>query len=408
MPIPSPFHPITSILCQSNEWREWSGYLAAVTYDHTHEREYFAIRNSAALIDVSPLFKYDLHGPQAEDLVGRIVTRDVSKCRLGQILYTPWCDDDGKVIDDGTVWKLAPDHFRITAADPSLRWFQDCGHGLEVEVEDVSDRVAAVAIQGPSSREILRRAAGAEDLDTLRFYHLTHGEIGSAPVTITRTGYTGDLGYEIWLDPSEAVSVWRRLMVAGEGYGLLPAGLAALDLARLEAGLLLIEVDYISSFKALTEGRKSSPFELGLGWAVALKAGKFVGRQALLKETQNGSTWAMVGLAVDWSELDRLFGRHDLPPQVAGRASRLAAPVYRRGKQIGQATSMGFSPLLKRFIALASLEREQAGLGSLVELEMTVDYRRERVPARIVPKPFYDPPHKREGTRPRPAAGSTQ
>jgi len=399
MPIPSPFHSVTSPLCKSNEWREWSGYLAAVTYDHTHEREYFAIRNSAALIDVSPLFKYDLRGPQAGDLVGRIVTRDVSKCRLGQILYTPWCDDDGMVIDDGTVWKLASDHFRITAADPSLRWFQDCGYRMEVEVEDVSDRVAAVALQGPRSREILRLAAGADDLDTLRFYHLTEGEIGGAPVTITRTGYTGDLGYEIWLDPSEAVAVWRRLMTAGADYGLLPAGLAALDLARLEAGLLLIEVDYISSLKALTETRKSSPFELGLGWAVALKSTNFVGRRALIHEHQIGSTWALVGLAVDWSELDRLFGRHDLPPQVAGRASRLAAPVYRRGKQIGQATSMGFSPLLKRFIALASLERQQAELGSLVELEMTVDYQRERVPARIVPKPFYDPPHKREGAR---------
>ncbi len=404
MPIPSPFHSVTSPLCISQEWREWSGYLAAVTYQHTHEREYFAIRNSAALIDVSPLFKYDLRGPQAQELVGRIITRDISKCQVGQILYTPWCDDDGKVIDDGTVWKLAPDHFRITAADPSLRWFQDCGYRLEVEVEDVSERVAAVALQGPSSREILRQAAGAEDLDSLRYYHLTEGEIGGASVTITRTGYTGDLGYEIWLDPSEAASVWRRLMTAGEDYGLLPAGLAALDLARLEAGLLLIEVDYISSLKALTETRKSSPLELGLGWAVALKAANFVGRRALLDEARVGSAWALVGLAVDWSDLDRLFGRHDLPAQVAGRASRLAAPVYRQGRQIGQATSMGFSPLLKRFIGLASLERRHAGIGSLVELEMTVDYQRERVPARIVPRPFYNPPHKRGAAQARPPA----
>ncbi|MGH2619889.1 MAG: glycine cleavage T C-terminal barrel domain-containing protein, partial [Anaerolineales bacterium] len=206
-------------------------------------------------------------------------------------------------------------------------------------------------------------------------------------------------GYEIWLDSPEAASVWRRLMAAGADYGLLPAGLAALDLARLEAGLLLIEVDYISSLKALTETRKSSPLELGLGWAVAPRAANFVGRRALLHEAQVGSTWALVGLAVGWSDLDRLFGRHDLPPQVAGRASRLAAPVYRRGRQIGQATSMGFSPLLKRFIALASLERQHALMGSLVELEMTVDYQRERVPARIVPKPFYDPPQRRAVAR---------
>ena len=313
MPIPTPFHPVTSVLCKSNDWREWSGYLAAVTYEHTHEREYFAIRNSAALIDVTPLFKYDILGPQAETLVDRIIPRNITSCTIGQILYTPWCDDDGKVIDDGTVWRLGQNRFRITAADPSLRWFQDCGYGLEAEVIDVSESVAAVAIQGPSSREILLRAAGAEALDTLPFYHLTEGEIGGAPVFISRTGYTGDLGYEIWLDPVDAVTVWKRLMTAGTEFGLMPAGLAALDLA----------------------------------------------------------------------------------PQVAGRASRNPAPVYQNGKQIGQATSMGFSPLLKKYIALASLKRRHAALGSRVELEMTVEYQRNRVPARIVRKPFYDPPHKR-------------
>jgi len=395
MPIPTPFHPVTSVLCKSNDWREWSGYLAAVTYEHTHEREYFAIRNSAALIDVTPLFKYDILGPQAETLVDRIIPRNITSCTIGQILYTPWCDDDGKVIDDGTVWRLGQNRFRITAADPSLRWFQDCGYGLEAEVIDVSESVAAVAIQGPSSREILLRAAGAEGLDTLPFYHLTEGEIGGAPVIISRTGYTGDLGYEIWLDPVDAVTVWKRLMTAGTEFGLMPAGLAALDLARLEAGLLLIEVDYISSLKALTESRKSSPYELGLGWTVALEAGDFVGRRPLLEEKRRGSGWAFVGLEVAWSDIDHLYSLHDLAPQVAGRASRNPAPVYQNGKQIGQATSMGFSPLLKKYIALATLERPHAALGSGVELEMTVDYQRNRVPARVVRKPFYDPPHKR-------------
>jgi aminomethyltransferase len=402
MPRPSPFHPVTSRLCLSQEWREWSGYLAAVSYQHTHEREYFAIRNSAALIDVSPLFKYEVRGPQAARLVDRIVTRDVAKARVGQILYTPWCDDDGKVIDDGTVWKLAPDRFRITAADPSLRWFEDCGFGLEAEIEDRSDQIAAVALQGPRSREILLRSAGGEGLEALRYYHLTEAELGGAPATITRTGYTGDLGYEIWIDPADAASVWNRLMAAGADYGLLPAGLAALDLARLEAGLLLIEVDYISSLRALSERRKSSPFELGLDWTVALDGTEFVGRRALQAEAMVGPAWALVGLAVEWSELDRLFGRHNLPPMVAGRASRLAVPVYRRGRQIGQATSLGFSPLLKKYIALASLERRHAAIGSVVELEMTVEYQRGRVPARIVPKPFYDPPHKRQVFRPEP------
>ncbi|MFQ5921561.1 MAG: aminomethyltransferase family protein [Anaerolineales bacterium] len=392
MPIPTPFHPRTSELSNSIEWREWSGYWSAVTYEHTHEREYFAIRSSAALIDVSPLFKYDIMGPQAAAVVDRIVPRDVSHCKVGQILYSPWCDDVGKVVDDGTVWRLAEDRFRITAADPSLRWFQDCGAGLEADVVDVSSSLAALALQGPNARQILLRTAGAEDL---KYYYLTQGEIGGAPVTITRTGYTGDLGYELWMDSADALEVWDRVILAGADYGLLPAGLAALDVARIEAGLLLIEVDYVSSLKALTESRKSSPFELGLGWTVALDAGDFVGRRALLDEVARGSEWSLVGLEVLWSDLDRLYAAYDLAPQVAGRASRNPSPVYIGERQVGQATSMAFSPLLKTYLGLATIEQNYASLGQAVELEMTVEYQRTRVPAQVSRKPFYDPPHKR-------------
>jgi aminomethyltransferase len=395
MPIPTPFHPRTSELSKSKEWREWSGYWAAATYEHTHEREYFAIRNSAALIDVSPLFKYDIMGPQAAAVVDRIVPRDVTHCKIGQVLYSPWCDDDGKVVDDGTVWRLTEDRFRITAADPSLRWFQDCGAGLEAEVVDVSNSLAALALQGPNARKILLRTAGAEALSNLPYYYLTQGEIGGAPVTITRTGYTGDLGYELWMDSADALEVWDRVVLAGADYGLLPAGLAALDVARIEAGLLLIDVDYVSSLKALTESRKSSPFELGLGWTVALDAGDFMGRRALLDEAQRGSAWLLVGLEVVWSDLDRLYAAYDLAPQVAGRASRDPAPVYIGERQIGQATSMAFSPLLKTFLGLATIERKYASLGQAVELEMTIEYQRTRVPAQVSRKPFYDPPHKR-------------
>ncbi len=395
MPIPTPFHPRTSKLSKSKEWREWSGYWAAATYEHTHEREYFAIRNSAALIDVSPLFKYDIVGPQAAAVVDRMVPRDVSSCKVGQILYSPWCDDNGKVVDDGTVWRLAKDHFRITAADPSLRWIQDCGASLDAEVVDASNSQAALALQGPNARRILLEVAGAKDLSQLPYYHLVQGEIGGAPVTITRTGYTGDLGYELWMDAGDALEVWDRVVVAGADYGLLPAGLAALDVARVEAGLLLIDVDYVSSLKALTESRKSSPYELGLGWTVSLNAGDFVGRRALLDESVRGSDWSLVGLEVVWSDLDRMYAAYGLAPQVAGRASRNSAPVYIGERQIGQATSMAFSPLLKTYLALATLEQSYAKLGQLVELEMTVEYQRTRVPAQVSRKPFYDPPHKR-------------
>jgi aminomethyltransferase len=396
MPLPTPFHPVTSAICESQEWREWSGYLSAASYEHTHEREYFAIRDSAALIDVSPLFKYDISGPDATRLLDRLLPRDVQGCAVGQILYSPWCDDAGKVIDDGTVWRIEPERYRLTAADPSLRWMEDCGLGLEVQIEDVSDSIAAVALQGPKSRETLLRATASEDLTALRYYHLASAEINSSPVTITRTGYTGDLGFEIWVDADHAVSVWSALMAAGSDYGVKPAGLAALDLARIEAGLLLIEVDYISSLKALTETRKSSPFELGLGWTVNLESSNFVGRPALLEERSEGWEWSMVGLEIEWSALDKLYSAFDLAPQVAGRASRDPAPVYRNGVQVGQATSLAFSPLLKRLIALASVKRTYAALETELELEMTVEYQRSVVPARVVRKPFYDPPHKRD------------
>ncbi len=395
MPIPTPFHPRTSNLSKSKEWREWSGYWAAATYEHTHEREYFAIRNSAALIDVSPLNKYDIIGPQAAAVVDRMVPRDIQSCEVGQILYTPWCDDDGKVVDDGTVWRVEQNQFRITAADPSLRWIQDCGAGLEADVTDASASQAALAIQGPNARRVLLEIAGAEDLAQLPFYHLVQGEISGAPVTITRTGYTGDLGYELWMDAGDALDVWDRVMLAGADYGLLPAGLAALDVARIEAGLLLIEVDYVSSLKALTESRRSSPYELGLGWTVSLDSGDFVGRRALLEESTRRPEWSFVGLEVVWSDLDRLYASYDLAPQVAGRATRDPAPIYVGERQVGQATSMAFSPMLKTFLALATLERNYAQLGQQVELEMTVEYQRTRVAAKVSRKPFYDPPHKR-------------
>ena len=395
MPIPTPFHPRTSNLSKSKEWREWSGYWAAATYEHTHEREYFAIRNSAALIDVSPLYKYDIVGPQAAAVVDRMVPRDIRSCEVGQILYTPWCDDDGKVVDDGTVWRVGQDQFRITAADPSLRWIQDCGAGLEAEVVDASKSQAALAIQGPNARRILLEVAVSDDLAQLPFYYLTQGEIGSAPITITRTGYTGDLGYEIWMDAEDALEVWDRVMSAGADYGLLPAGLAALDVARIEAGLLLIEVDYVSSLKALTESRRSSPYELGLGWTVSLDSGDFLGRRALLEESARRLEWSFVGLEVVWSDLDRLYAGYDLAPQVAGRATRDPAPIYVGERQVGQATSMAFSPMLKTFLALATLEQDYAQLGQQVELEMTVEYQRTRVAAKVSRKPFYDPAHKR-------------
>ncbi|MFZ0548598.1 MAG: aminomethyltransferase family protein [Candidatus Promineifilaceae bacterium] len=396
MPIPTPFHERTAALCESHEWRNWSGYLAAGLYEPSHEREYYAIRNAAALIDVSPLFKYDITGPDALRLVNKIITRNAAKCKIGQILYTPWCDEAGKMIDDGTVWRLAENHFRITAADPSLRWFQDCGFGLDATVENVSTRLAALALQGPNARHVLKRVLPNAALDDLKYYHFLQTTDTGFPLTVTRTGYTGDLGFELWTLPEYACQLWDSLIMAGQGYGLLPAGMVALDIARVEAGLLLIEVDYISSQKALTEARKSSPYEAGLGWTVALDKGPFIGRSALVTEKKAGSKWSFVGLDVDWPALEQLFAVHDLPPMIDNRTDRTAIPLYNaNGRQVGQVTSRTFSPILKKYLALATVESRYSKPGTRLQVEVTVEFTRQKALAVVTPTPFFNPRRKR-------------
>jgi len=401
MPIPTPFHSRTAPLCESNEWRTWSGYLAASLYQVTHETEYYAIRNSVALIDVSPLYKYEVRGPDAVRLLNRVMTRDIARCAVGQVMYTPWCDDEGKIIDDGTVACLENDRYRVTAADPNLVWFQDSAIGLDAEVADVSSDLAALAVQGPNSRQVLKRLLPKTDLDALRYYRLTHAQTGarSSPrninLTVSRTGYTGDLGYELWMEPKHAEAVWDMLMEIGAKYGMLPAGMVALDIARIEAGLLLIDVDYISSRKALIPDQKSSPFELGLGWTADLEKGYFIGRDALIEEKRRGSKWQFTGIEVDWNSLESLFSAADLPPTVAGRASRLSLPVYKYNRQIGYASSHTFSPILKKYIALASLNYPLAMPGDNVEIEITVEHVRHRAKALITSPQFYNPIRKR-------------
>src|SRR3990172_2691792 len=382
MPIPTPFHSRTSPLCTTQEWRDWSGYLSAVTYQPSHELEYYAIRSAAALFDVSPLYKYEVEGADAVRLVDRIITRNTAKCGVGQMLYTPWCEEDGKVIDDGTVARLGENLFRITAADPNLRWFQDCGVGMDVEVQDVSTRLASLALQGPNSRAILQEILSGIDLNRLAYYHWAAAKLGSTPLTVTRTGYTGDLGFELWIAPEHAEALWDRLMETGAGYGLHPAGLAALDMARVEAGLLLIEVDYTSSRHAFIESQKSSPDEIGLGWAVDLSKADFIGRRALLNDHDRGPARRLVGIEADWEPLEALFAEVELPPQVAGRASRSPVPVYAGGKHVGQATSLLFSPIFYKYISVASVDGARARPGTSLELEITVEYMRKRAPAR--------------------------
>ena len=395
MPIPTPFHSRTSKYCESQEWREWAGYLVASTYEPSHEREYFAIRNAVALIDVSPLYKYEISGPDATRLVNRIVTRDVTRCAIGQVYYTTWCDDDGKVIDDGTVARLGENEYRITAAESNLAWFQDCGFEMDVSISDVSEDLAVLAVQGPSARQTLRGVIQGVDWDTLGYYRITQGTVGDSSVWVSRTGYTGDLGYEIWISPGAAPRLWDFMMEAGAGYGIAPAGMIALDIARIEAGLLMLQVDYISSRKALIQSQKSSPFDLSLGWTVDLQKSRFVGREALVMESQQGTSWSIVGLEIDWRSLEDEYRRVDLVPQVVGRASRVATPVYLDKRHIGQATSQVFSPILKKYIAIACLENRFASPGKKVNLEITVEHVRRIAQARVVKLPFFNPVRKK-------------
>src|SRR6266704_1645668 len=347
MPTGTAFHDRTFALCESLNYREWSGYYTVSAYETHHEHEYNAIRNSAALIDISPLFKYRITGPDATRLLDRIVTRDMRRVSEGQVIYTPWCDERGKVIDDGTVSRLDENTYRWTAADPSLRWFHQNAAGMDVDIEDIS-----------------------------------------------RTGYTGDLGYEIWLPWSEGGKVWDALMQAGRAFDIRPAGMLALDVARIEAGLLLIDVDFNSSKKAMIESQKYSPLEMGLARLVHLDKERFVGQAALLREQERGHVREIAGLEINWPDVEHIFENIGLPPTMPAAASRVPVPVFKNANQIGKATSTTWSPTLKKLIALATVKREFARPGTNLEMEMTVEAVRHRVGATVVKTPFFNPKRK--------------
>jgi aminomethyltransferase len=393
VPIGTPFHERTFALCESLSYRDWSGYYTVSNYETHHEHEYNAIRNAAALIDISPLFKYMVTGPDASRLVDRVITRDVSAMDVGQVFYTPWCDEQGMVIDDGTVARLDEQRFRWTSADPTLRWITQNTTGLRVDIEDTSEATAALALQGPMAARVLRATADVS-VETLRYFRVRHGRIAGVPVDISRTGYTGDLGYEIWMSSDRALDVWDALMTAGQAFELKPAGMLALDVARTEAGLLLLDVDYIGSRKALIPSQRYSPYEMGLSRLVSLNKGPFVGRAALAEERRRGHRRQIVGLEIEWSEVEALYEKKGLAPVAPAATSRVAVPIVRGSKQIGRATTTAWSPTLKRLIALATIDKPYYDEGTRVEFEITVEGVRHFVGARVVPTPFFNPSRK--------------
>ena len=394
----SPFFDRTSQLNESQEWRRWSGYLSATNYELTHENEYFAIRTKAALLDITPLYKYLIQGPDAQQFLDRLVTRNINICKVGQVMYTPWCDENGKVIDDGTVQRISENKFRITSAEPNLEWLEYNALGMDLTISDDSITTAALALQGPNSRKILN-AVASDSLDSLKFFWMTDTMFNDIPVSISRTGYTGDLGYEIWMDPNDALFIWDLLLEKGNPYGITPTGLHALDIARIEAGLILLDVDYISSRHAIVESRKSSPYELGLGWAVKLKKEYFIGKQALEREVTRGPEWEFVGIEIQWTELENHYRNVGLAPGLPSTAWRTSTPLYYNHEQVGYATSGAWSPILKRYIALAHVKSAFAVEGTELQFELKVEHFRKLTTAKVVKTPFFDPERKRSCPR---------
>jgi aminomethyltransferase len=389
------FHPRTSTMNEKLAWGEWSGYHAAAVYADFHDIEYNAIREAAAVIDVSPLYKYVVSGLDAPRLMNRVLPRDAVRQRVNQVFYTPWVDEDGKMIDDGTVTRLTENSYRVTAALPCYRWFLLNATGLDVQVDDITETTAGLALQGQKSRAVLEAATG-QDWSDVPYFGRRGTSIAGVPVDVTRTGYTGDLGYELWVSTGDALAMWDRLFEVGPDYGLRPAGINALDVSRVEAGLILIDAEYTSALNARTADHFYSPAELGLSRLIDFDKGDFVGRRALLAEREwGGPPRRLVGLDLEWAGIEAMFARHGLAPEVSAMVHRPAVPIYREGRQVGRATSICWGPTIKRMVGFGSVDRRQEAVGTRLSVEWSVEGERGKVAATVVPLPFLDLPRKR-------------
>jgi aminomethyltransferase len=390
------FYPRQRELNVKQVWGEWAGYFAPAVYADFHDIEYSAIREAAAVIDTSPLYKYLVSGPDAATLLDRVITRDMTKMQVDQVYYTPWCDEAGKVLDDGTITRIADSEYRITAADPCYRWFLMNATGLDVAVEDVSESLAGLALQGKLSREVLE-AATRQDWADVRYFRHRRTEIGGVDVSVTRTGYTGDRGYELWIPADGALEVWDAVFEAGAPYGIFPAGIRALDAARVEAGLILIEAEYTSARHAIGPEQSYSPFEIGLGRLVDFgKAADFTGRRALLAEQKaGGPPRRLVGLELDWAGIEGMFAKHGLAPMISPFVDRSPVPVYKDNAQVGRATSISWGTTIKKMVGFGSVDKRLERPGHRVSVEYSVEGERGKVGATVVPLPFLDLQRKR-------------
>jgi aminomethyltransferase len=389
----TPFHERTSALNETGLWEHWSNHLAAVRYQASEKFEYFAIRNSAGLFDSSPLYKYRITGPDAERFLAGVLVRDIRACPPGHAQYTAWCDDRGFVVEDGVVLRHGPEEFLLTAAEPNLAYFEGLVGRLDVGIEEVSEDWAVLAVQGPRARALL--GALTPDIAELAYFGLTPTTIAKVPVTVSRTGYTGDLGYEVWVPSGDALTVWDAVWNASRGQGVIPIGMTALYMARIEAGLVLLDVDFHSSRFAWTDADRTTPTELGLGWMVRALASddrEFIGRDAIARELRDRtSRWRLSGLVVDWRDYDRIYNAAGLIPPKDHTPIQDEYYVYDDAlNQLGYATSQMYSPMLQRHIALARVPLDRAP-GSRVKLELAVSHRYEYFDAEVARLPLFNP-----------------
>lgn len=393
----TPFHERLSELNHTQLWTHWSGYLSALRYDHSAKHEYFAVRNSAGFFDTSPLYKYWIRGRDAERFLAGVLTRDIRKCKPGRAHYTLWCDDQGYVLEDGVVFRHSDTEFFMTTAEPNLGFLTDLVGRLDVTIEEVTDEYGMLAVQGPRSREILAKLA--PEIADLPFFALTQAKIGGSAVTISRTGYTGDLGYEICVPADDALPVLDEAIAAGEGHGFIPFGEQALLMTRVEAGLVLINVEFSSSRFAFTDHDRVTPKELGFGWMLKGlddDTRPFIGRDAIRRElADDTSRWASIALVVDWQAYDMLYRDAGLIPPKDETPLDWESMLYDDGgNRIGYATGLMYSPMLQRHIALARVRPEHGAVGSQVNVELTVNHEYLSVAAEVARPPLFKPERK--------------
>ncbi len=393
----TPFHPRLAELNTTQLWSHWAGHLSASQYDIAAKHEYFGVRNAVGFFDASPLYKYEITGRDAERFLGGVLARDIRTCRPGRAQYTIWCDSNGYVLEDGVVFRHSANEFLLTAAEPNLSFLQNQIGSLEVAIDDVSDDYAMLAIQGPRARAALSPLA--PEVNELGYFAHAQSKIAGSEVTISRTGFTGDLGFEVRLPADNALSILDAIMEAGEPHHMRPFGDQALNVLRIEAGLPLIGAEFSSSRYAFNEHQRFTPDELGFGWllkGIDDDARPFAGRRAILAERSNSSSrWKTVGISVNPREYDELFyGAGLIPPKDEPPAAWETMLYDEDDERAGYATSYTYSPMAQTHIGIARVRPELAAIGTTIHVEQTVNHVYTTSPATVTSMPFYRPERK--------------